>query len=180
MRPRSFNLASRRRIGLYFVLALSLGFGFVGLLVVLSASPASAMEVNAATRPILLIVNSSASNKFGAYLGEILRAEGLNAFDQVELSSLTAAQLSQHDLAILAQTPLSSAQATMLTTYVSSGGALLAMRPDCANQQSFRAEHKRWDAERWLSRDQERVQYTTAATPGLGLDLGHAANSWHG
>src|SRR5512136_1416998 len=82
------------------------------------------------TAPILLIVNSSATDKFGAYLGEILRAEGLNAFDQIELSDLTAAQLAQYDLAILAQTPLSSAQANMLNTYVSGGGALLAMRPD--------------------------------------------------
>jgi hypothetical protein len=94
------------------------------------ASPAAAMDVNAATHSILLIVNSSASNKFGAYLGEILRAEGLNSFDQAELSSLTATQLNQHDLAILAETSLSSAQASMLTTYVSGGGALLAMRPD--------------------------------------------------
>ena len=59
-----------------------------------------------------------------------MRAEGLNAFDQVELSSLTPAQLAQYDLAILAQTPLSSAQASMFNTYVSGGGALLAMRPD--------------------------------------------------
>ena len=80
--------------------------------------------------PILLIVNSSAPNKFGAYLGEILRAEGLNAFDRVELSSVTAAQLAQYDVAILAQTPLSGAQASMLSSYVSGGGALLAMRPD--------------------------------------------------
>jgi hypothetical protein len=40
--------------------------------------PASA----ASTAPILLIVSSAAPNPFGAYLGEILRAEGLNAFDR--------------------------------------------------------------------------------------------------
>ena len=42
-------------------------------------------EPTATNPPILLIVNSAAPNKFGAYLGEILRAEGLNAFDQVAL-----------------------------------------------------------------------------------------------
>ena len=87
-------------------------------------------EPTATNPPILLIVNSAAPNKFGAYLGEILRAEGLNAFDQVALSSVTAAQLAQYDLAILAETPLTAAQASMLTNYVSGGGALLAMRPD--------------------------------------------------
>ena len=76
--------------------------------------------------PILLIVNSAAPNRLGPYLGEILRAEGLNAFSQAELSSVTAAQLAEYDLAILVQTPLTSAQASVLTSYVSNGGALLA------------------------------------------------------
>jgi hypothetical protein len=67
----------------------------------------------ASSAPILLIVNSAAANKFGPYLGEILRAEGLNAFDQAELSSLTASQLAQYDLAILVQTSLTSAQASV-------------------------------------------------------------------
>ena len=106
-----------------------------GILIVtalLSLIPALAPDVHAASAnpPILVITNSAATNKFGAYLGEILRAEGLNAFDQTELSNLTSAQLSQYDLAILAQTSLTSAQASMLTNYVSGGGALLAMRPD--------------------------------------------------
>jgi len=87
-------------------------------------------QQTATTPPILLIVNSAAPNKLGPYLAEILRTEGLNAFDQIALGSLTAAQLAQYDLAILVQTQLTSAQASMLTSYVSGGGALLAMRPD--------------------------------------------------
>ena len=43
---------------------------------------------------------------------------------------LTLLRVGSCNLAILAQTPLSSAQASMLSTYVSNGGALLAMRPD--------------------------------------------------
>jgi hypothetical protein len=98
---------------------------------ILSFMPVAARAEAAATNPpILLIVNSAAANKLGPYLGEILRAEGLNAFDQVALANVTAAQLAQYDLAILVQTPLTSAQASMLTGYVSGGGALLAMRPD--------------------------------------------------
>ena len=82
------------------------------------------------TPPILLIVNSAAANPFGNYLAEILRAEGLNSFETVQLSSVTATILADHKLAVLAETPLSASQATLLRTYVSGGGRLLAMRPD--------------------------------------------------
>ncbi|HXV99873.1 MAG TPA: hypothetical protein VEC93_15760, partial [Anaerolineae bacterium] len=52
-------------------------------------------------KPILLVVNDSAPNKFNRYLGEILRAEGLNAFEVIQLSSLTATDLTGHSLTIL-------------------------------------------------------------------------------
>src|SRR5512143_1063032 len=119
---------SPRRMNIRLIIVIGLLAGTLGTTRAIVAAPtAQAVSSNA---PILLVVNSSASNNFGAYLGEILRAEGLNAFDQVELNNLTAAQLAQYDLAILAQTSLSSAQADMFSAYVSSGGALLAMRPD--------------------------------------------------
>jgi hypothetical protein len=82
------------------------------------------------TPPILLIVNSAAANPFGNYLAEILRAEGLNSFETVQLNSITATILADHKLAVLAETSLSASQATLLRTYVSGGGRLLAMRPD--------------------------------------------------
>src|SRR5512143_1693512 len=119
---------SPRRMNIRLIIVIGLLAGTLGTTRAIVAAPtAQAVSSNA---PILLVVNSSASNNFGAYLGEILRTEGLNAFDQVELSNLTATQLAQYDLAILAQTPLSSAQAGMFNTYVSGGGTLLAMRPD--------------------------------------------------
>ncbi len=95
-----------------------------------TALAAPAASNNSLTAPILLVTNDVAPNKFGAFLGEILRAEGLNAFDQVDLNSLTDTQLAQYDLAILAETPLSGSQSNLLTSYVQNGGALLAMRPD--------------------------------------------------
>ena len=33
------------------------------------------------TKQVLVVVNDGATNKFGRYLGEILKAEGLNNFD---------------------------------------------------------------------------------------------------
>ena len=85
--------------------------------------------------PILVIYNSNyPSNPFGLYLGEILRAEGLNAYTTFDVFNKTgselATELSLHELAILAETSLTADQATALTNYVSGGGRLIAMRPD--------------------------------------------------
>ncbi|MEZ4670591.1 MAG: hypothetical protein R3E39_22005 [Anaerolineae bacterium] len=79
--------------------------------------------------PILVVVNSAATNKFGRYLGEILKAEGVSSFDIVELSSVTLTSMQSRSLVILAETTLSGAQATMFSSYVSGGGNLIAMRP---------------------------------------------------
>ena len=40
--------------------------------------------------PILVVVNPEAENKFGIFLTEILRAEGVNCFHMAALSSLSA------------------------------------------------------------------------------------------
>ncbi len=97
----------------------------------LSTLPGIVTQAESISDPILLVVNDAyPSNHFGRYLGEILRAEGLNAFTVLDIADLTAGELSQHTLTILAETTLSYAQASLLTSYVSSGGKLLAMRPD--------------------------------------------------
>lgn len=80
--------------------------------------------------PILLVVNAAASNPFGPYLGEILRAEGIPSFSTVQLASLDAATLANAKLTILAETTLSQTQAALFANYVSSGGRLVAMHPD--------------------------------------------------
>lgn len=102
----------------------------VAILGVSLLSSYAVTRATTATPPILLIVNSAAANPFGNYLAEILRAEGLNSFETVQLSSVTATILADHKLAVLAETSLSASQATLLRTYVSGGGRLLAMRPD--------------------------------------------------
>ena len=79
---------------------------------------------------ILLVVNSAAPNPYGGYLAEILRAEGVSAFQSAEISALNSAALAGMRLVILAETPLTSAQAAVLNGYVANGGRLVAMRPD--------------------------------------------------
>jgi hypothetical protein len=88
--------------------------------------------------PILLVVNGAyAANPFGPYLGEILRAEGLNEFDTLDISALTSADLTQHNLTILAETTLTSGQAQLISNYVAGGGRVIAMRPDAQIQSLF-------------------------------------------
>jgi Domain of unknown function (DUF4082)/Bacterial Ig-like domain/Bacterial Ig domain len=78
--------------------------------------------------PILVITRSG--NKFTQYYQEILRAEGFNNFNSIDMADVTDAVLAQYDVAILGEMPLTSAQVTMLSNWVGSGGNLIAMRPD--------------------------------------------------
>jgi len=80
--------------------------------------------------PVLLIYNDAFSNVFSKFLGEIMKAEGFNSFDTTQLSSVTASTLSTYDTVVLAQTSLTTTQASMFSTYVQNGGNLIAMRPD--------------------------------------------------
>ena len=78
--------------------------------------------------PILVV--TSTANPFSRYCGEILRAEGLNAFALRDLSSVTASILDQYDVVILGNVALTTNQVTLFTNWVNDGGNLIAMRPD--------------------------------------------------
>src|SRR5215468_1935609 len=70
--------------------------------------------------PLLVIANPA--NPFGRYYAEILRTEGLNAFAVADIGDVTSATLSNYDVAVLAETPLTAAQVTMLSNWVTAGG----------------------------------------------------------
>src|SRR5262245_122874 len=78
--------------------------------------------------PILVITTTG--NNFTQYYQEILRAEGFNSFNAIDITQITSSTLTQYDVAILGETPLTSAQVTMLSDWVTEGGNLIAMRPD--------------------------------------------------
>lgn len=83
--------------------------------------------------PILLLVNDRSDNPFGTYLAEILRAEGLNLFRTMRLSSVAAATLASFAVVILSEgTTLTHAESEMLSAYVAAGGRLIAMRPEAS------------------------------------------------
>jgi hypothetical protein len=78
--------------------------------------------------PILVI--SSATNPFTKYYDELLRTEGLNEFSVQDISAVNASILSFYRVAILGDMKLTSAQVSMLSTWVMGGGNLIAMHPD--------------------------------------------------
>ena len=79
--------------------------------------------------PILVITDQNAENRFGAYLGEILRAEGVNGFHTADLSTLKPGLLEKYEIVVLAETLLNDAQAEVFEGYVTRGGRLVGMKP---------------------------------------------------
>ncbi len=97
------------------------------LLLAFTAPRASAAIEPAPGGPILVV--TTASDHFGSYYAEILRNEGLNDFDVQDISALSASTLNGHDTVILSAPGVSDAQVSLLTSWVNSGGNLIAMRP---------------------------------------------------
>ena len=75
----------------------------------------------------MLVVTGSG---YSQYLPEILRGEGLNLFTVGSTDDLTTAGLSTYSTVVLGETTLTGQQVTDLTTWVTAGGNLVAMRPD--------------------------------------------------
>lgn len=78
--------------------------------------------------PILLVTKSGQMTT--EYYSEILRAEGLNSFDTIELSDMDTTVLDEHDVVLLGAMSLTNGQVSTLEDWVSDGGKLIAMRPD--------------------------------------------------
>jgi Bacterial Ig-like domain len=87
-----------------------------------------AATISPSTLPILVI--TATGNNFTQYYTEILRSEGFNSVNAMDITQITSSMLAQYDVAILGETPLTSAQVTMLSNWVTAGGNLIAMRPD--------------------------------------------------
>ena len=77
--------------------------------------------------PILVITNGN--QNFGKFYAEILRTEGFNEFAVAEIGSVTASTLNNYDVVILSKQAVTSTQASMLSTWVTAGGNLIAMDP---------------------------------------------------
>ena len=78
--------------------------------------------------------DAATTNPFDSYLPEILRAEGINSFNTLDLESVDAGALTNVRLVILPEIPISpgsgAGQADTFINFVNGGGRLIAMRPD--------------------------------------------------
>ena len=79
--------------------------------------------------PILII--SSNLNPFSRYLVEILRAQGYTSFKAVDISEVRSdpAMLNDYDVILLGQITLTGSDVSLLTTWTTAGGTLIAQRP---------------------------------------------------
>ncbi len=127
----------------------------------LAADSNWSFSVEASPPPILVV--GSTGNPFGAYVGEILRNEGLQAFTTIDVAFVSPALLAQFDVVILGNTALNPAQVTTLTGWVNGGGNLVAMRPD----KQLAGLLGLTDAGTTLSN--AYLQVVTATEPGAGI-----------
>jgi hypothetical protein len=104
-------------------------WALAGLLALATLAGGPARAADAGPGGPVLVVTSGTSNQ-GAYIAEILRAEGLNLFGVVDIASVNAAMLASVDVVILARMPLPAARVADLTTWVTAGGNLIAFQPD--------------------------------------------------
>jgi hypothetical protein len=111
--------------------------------------------------PILVI--SDPADRFGRYYAEILTAEGLNAFEVRDIGQVSDAALSGYSVVILAPTALTTSQATTLSSWVQSGGNLIAMRPRAALAGLLGLGSDTGDL------DNGYIRVNTTSGPGAGL-----------
>ncbi|MFE6867586.1 Ig-like domain-containing protein [Kitasatospora sp. NPDC057692] len=111
--------------------------------------------------PILLV--TSQANPYTRYLAEILKAEGLNAYRQIDVSAVTSAVLASADVVLLGETPLTAAQASLFSTWTNGGGQLVAMRPDKQLAPLFGLTPTAG------TRADAYLKVNTAAAPGAGI-----------
>ena len=104
-------------------------FVLTGLALFLSLGSARA-QLPTPNQAILVVQDSNSTDPYQNFLPEILTTEGLNGFQTAQLSSVTPSFLSNYDVVVLPHLSLTAAEATMLGSYVNSGGTLIGFRPD--------------------------------------------------
>jgi Big-like domain-containing protein len=94
-----------------------------------TASPKELSDpANGPGGPILVL--SSGSNGFSRFPVEILRAEGWNAFNAMDISAINSEEMAKYDVIILGDMTLKTEMVNLLSKWVNSGGTLIAFHPD--------------------------------------------------
>ena len=80
----------------------------------------------------LLVITdrTSPSNRYGPYLEELLRAEGLSSFRVEELSDVSQPLLTGSGVVVLTRCSVNQKQRDLLGEYVAAGGELVVIAPE--------------------------------------------------
>ncbi len=116
--------------GTHYTVSLSGGTGGVADLAgnPLRSTVSWTFSTMPAPQPILVV--GSSANPFSSYSRELLQAEGLDEYETLDVSQLSATAIDGFDVIVLGQVPLTASQVALLTTWVQDGGNLIAFRPD--------------------------------------------------
>ena len=140
-----------------------------------------AENASADTKPILVVTgdgHAPKANPFGAYLAEILRAEGLVAFDAAKKP--TAELLAGHQTVVLAEMKLGPTEEDLLRQFVRDGGLLIAMRPDTGLADVFGVRAEGTREEKLLQYFAVAGNLTDAAPLPDGLGIVTESLQYHG
>ncbi|MSP14791.1 MAG: hypothetical protein EXR62_17755 [Chloroflexi bacterium] len=81
--------------------------------------------------PLLLVTDSTSfTNRYGPYVAEMLRAEGLHGFKTTELADLAAPLLAEHSVVILTRSQVTEKTRDLFGNYVAAGGQLILLMPE--------------------------------------------------
>ena len=153
--------------------ALSVRLAALVASLLLAASPAGAAA------PVLVLSENGGANPFGNYLSEVLRGEGLLAFDQRDRAAWSsdpnpAALLANYSAVVMPEMNLAPAEQQLLRDYVHAGGILIGARPDNSLSDVYGIEFAG-------NRPERLHQYfgvDAELAPGRGIT--HGALQYHG
>jgi hypothetical protein len=157
------NLARHRRLKFLLLALTALSFRFLA-----NADGAA---------PVLVLTDEGAENPFAEYLTEIMRSEGLMAFELRERASLTASNqspLSDYRAIVMGEMALSATDENLLRDYVAGGGVLIGARPDTGLEDVFGVEFAGNRPERTLQ------YYAVEESERAGAGITQGALQYHG
>jgi hypothetical protein len=152
---------------------------FLTLAVCLLAFGGKLVPSKVRAAPVLVLTDDNAANPFGVYATEILRGEGLLAFEQRDRTSWSAdpnasSILAGYGAVVMSEMELSLQEQQMLRNYVQSGGVLIASRPAAGLSDVFGIQQVG-------NRPEHTLQYygvDAAHRPANGIT--HGALQFHG
>jgi hypothetical protein len=157
-------------------------FGALGLLTLALIGTGLSLSESGqalAAAPVLVLTGDNVGSPFGDYLAEIMRGEGLLAFEQRDRAAWASAPdpgalLAGYSAVVLPEMSLLPAEQQLLRNYVQAGGVLIGARPEVGMSDVYGIEPAGNRPERLL----QYFGVDAELPPGRGTT--HGALQYHG